>query len=97
MRVITINYADGYSYDKPLLFTAPENFSDQQIEISLQQAADDYVAELGYKDKDSAEYDGWVFGSLLPEIPLRILEKYNIGLLHAEVFNADFDYGFQQE
>ena len=96
MRVIVIHYTDGYTYDKPVIFTTPD-LSDNQIQERFNKAVLEYRAELGYHNFKEADEDGWVFGSLLPEVPLRILKKYDIGLIHADAIVADYDYGFPQE
>ena len=96
MRVIVIHYTDGYVYNKPVIFKAPD-LTDQQIQERFNQAVLEYRTELGYHDFEEADKDGWVFGSLLPEVPLRILKKYGIGFIHADTIVADYDYGFPQE
>ena len=96
MRTIIIRYTDDYEYEKPLIFTAPD-LTDRQIEQRLQQAVLDYCQEKGYNSFQDGDHDGYVFGSLLPEVPLRILKKYGIGIIHADVLTADYDYGFSPQ
>lgn len=92
MHIITIRYTDGYKYEKPILFTVPD-LTDKQIKERLQLATLEYREELGYKNPKDAKQNGWVFGTLLPEVPLRILKKYGIGILHADVITLDYEYG----
>ena len=92
MRIITIQYTDGYKYEKPILFTVPD-LTDRQIKERLQAAVLEYRKELGYENPKDAKQNGWGFGTLLPEVPLRILKKYGIGILHADILTLDFDYG----
>ena len=37
MRVIVIHYTDGYTYDKPVIFTVPD-LSDNQIQERFNKA-----------------------------------------------------------
>ena len=93
MRIITIRYTDDYEYEKPLLFTTPD-LTNNQIAQRLQQAVLKKKKKKGYNSFQDGDYDGNVFGSLLPEVPLRILERYGIGIIYADVLTADYDYVF---
>lgn len=93
-RIVTVRYTDGYVYDTPVLLTVPKNLSDKDVETCIQEAVGEYRRQLGYEDADKAEDDGYVFGSLLPEVTLGVFRKYGIGFLHADVLTADYDKGF---